>query len=342
MSEALHYYSPDLDREYRALRHSAALIDLGFRSRLCLLGADARRFLNGQVTNNVKDLAVGQGCYAALVSAKGKMDSDVYIYRLENEILLDFERGLADAVKQRLEKFVIAEDVQIVDVAPLYALLRIQGPKAADALAQIPWLHDSIPAPQSNQIKPIRHQEADFYLAAPSPSPAPAFDLFIPAALLEATQQALATAIPEHAGWQALETVRLESTMPRFGLDMDQSTLPPEAGLETRAISYAKGCYIGQEVISRIRTYGQVARALRGLKVPGAPQPPEPGAKIFHLDKEVGRVTSAAFSPLCQMPIALATIRREANALGTQLTVEHNGARLPATVATQPFDPFTP
>src|SRR5581483_11522005 len=116
MSEALHYYSPDLDREYRALRHSAALIDLGFRSRLCLLGADARRFLNGQVTNNVKDLAVGQGCYAALVSAKGKMDSDVYIYRLENEILLDFERGLADAVKQRLEKFVIAEDVQIVDV----------------------------------------------------------------------------------------------------------------------------------------------------------------------------------------------------------------------------------
>ncbi|MCI0745246.1 MAG: hypothetical protein L0Y58_07565, partial [Verrucomicrobia subdivision 3 bacterium] len=106
----------DLEREYKLLRESAGVLDLNARSRLCLTGADRQRFLNGQVTNNVKDLQIGQGCYAALVNAKGKMQSDLYIYCLTDEILLDFEPGLTGVVTERLEKFVIADDVQIVDV----------------------------------------------------------------------------------------------------------------------------------------------------------------------------------------------------------------------------------
>src|SRR5439155_2467475 len=131
--EAVDHYGNPL-AEHAALRGVAAVLDLSFRSRLCLLGADRQKFLNGQVTNNVKDLKVGEGCYAALVNAKGKMQSDLNIYVLENEILLDFEPGYSAAVAQRLEKFIIAEDVQVVDVAPHYGLLSVQGPKAEEAV----------------------------------------------------------------------------------------------------------------------------------------------------------------------------------------------------------------
>ena len=117
--------------EYAALREGAGIIDTSFRRRHALVGADRQRFLNGQVTNNVKDLRTGQGCYAALVSAKGKLQSDLNIYCLENEILLDFEPGYTGVVSQRLEKYVIAEDVQIVDAGEHYGMLSVQGPKAS-------------------------------------------------------------------------------------------------------------------------------------------------------------------------------------------------------------------
>jgi glycine cleavage system aminomethyltransferase T len=128
-SEVVEDYGDPL-AEHAALRETAGIVDLSFRSRLCLTGADRQKFLNGQVTNNVKDLKVGEGCYAALINAKGKMQSDLNILVLATEILLDFEPGLAERVTQRLDKSVIADAVQIVDVAPQYGLLSIQGPKA--------------------------------------------------------------------------------------------------------------------------------------------------------------------------------------------------------------------
>src|SRR5207248_10587267 len=131
--EVVNHYGDPL-AELAALRGAAGVLDLCFRSLLCVLGADRQKFLNGQVTNNVKDLKVGEGCYAALVNAKGKMQSDLNIYVLENEILLDFEPGYSAAVAQRLEKFIIADDVQAVDVAPHYGLLSVQGPKAEEAV----------------------------------------------------------------------------------------------------------------------------------------------------------------------------------------------------------------
>src|SRR2546430_15702694 len=121
-TEVVEHYG-DPAAEHAALRETAGVLDLSFRSRLCLTGAHRQKFLNGQVTNNVKDLKTGEGCYAALVNAKGKMQSDLNIYVLENEILLDFEPGYSAAVAQRLEKFIIADDVQAVDVAPHYGLL---------------------------------------------------------------------------------------------------------------------------------------------------------------------------------------------------------------------------
>src|SRR6185436_812088 len=135
-SEVVEDYGDPL-LEHAALRESAGLLDSSLRSRLCLTGADRQKFLNGQVTNNVKDLKVGEGCYAALINAKGKMQSDLNILVLATEILLDFEPGLAERVTQRLDKYVIADDVQIVDVAPQYGLLSIQGPKVESACLQL-------------------------------------------------------------------------------------------------------------------------------------------------------------------------------------------------------------
>src|SRR5205814_3154549 len=132
-----HYGDPP--SEHAALREAAGVLDLSFRSRLCLTGADRQKFLNGQVTNNVKDLKTGEGCYAALVNAKGRMQSDLNIYILADEILLDFEPGYGATVAQRLEKHIIADDVQVVDVAPLYGLLSVQGPKAGEVFNSLQW-----------------------------------------------------------------------------------------------------------------------------------------------------------------------------------------------------------
>src|SRR5213076_2168821 len=131
--EIVEHYGDPL-AEHAALRDAAGLVDLSFRSRLCLTGADRQKFLNGQVTNNVKDLKTGEGCYAALVNAKGRMQSDLNIYILADEILLDFEPGYGATVAQRLEKYIIADDVQVVNVAAHYGLISVQGPEASEVI----------------------------------------------------------------------------------------------------------------------------------------------------------------------------------------------------------------
>src|SRR5450755_3626196 len=138
--------------EHAALRETAGLLDLSFRSRLCLVGADRARYLHGQVTNDVKRLAVGEGCYAAITTAKGKMESDLNIYALADELLLDFEPGLTGKISQRLEKFIVADDVQIVDASSHYGLLSVQGPKA-EAVVRAVGLFAETPAKPFGSVK---------------------------------------------------------------------------------------------------------------------------------------------------------------------------------------------
>jgi len=331
---ATHY--GDWLAEYAALHEGAGVLDLSLRGRLCVLGADAQRFLNGQVTNNVKDLQIGEGCYAALVSAKGKLHSDLNIYRLENEMLLDFEPGLSDAVAQRLEKYVIAEDAQVVNASADYGLLSVQGPKAAEIVAGLSPRF-VVPPKAMGVVKIEEAALGEIYVTALSRVRAGGLDLFVPAnAMNEA-----ATRLLEHGGrlcgWQALETARIEAGLPRFGADMDETNLAPEA-LDGRAISYAKGCYIGQEIIARIRTYGQVAKSLRGLKLRGdGKEPPARRAKLFLGPKEVGNITSAVWSPALQAVIALGYVRREANQTGTELEVRTPGGGIQAQIVELPF-----
>jgi folate-binding protein YgfZ len=331
---AAHY--GDWLAEYAALRDGAGVLDLSFRGRLCVLGADAQRFLNGQVTNNVKDLPIGQGCYAALVSAKGKLHSDLNIYRLENEMLLDFEPGLSDAVAQRLEKFVIAEDAQVINAAPDYGLWSVQGPKAAEVVGSLSPRF--IVPPKTMAVSKMEEAAlGEIYVAATPRMRGRGLDLFVPAhAMKEAATRLLAQG-GRLCGWQALETARIEAGLPRFGADMDETNLAPEA-LDARAISYAKGCYIGQEVIARIRTYGRVAKSLRGLRLRGdGKEAPAKGAKLYLDQKEVGSITSATWSPAMQAVIALGYVRREANQPGIELELRMPAGNIPAQIVELPF-----
>jgi tRNA-modifying protein YgfZ len=298
--------------DYQALTEGAAFIDFSNRGRLCLIGADRQNFINGQVTNNVKNLKPGQGCYAALANAKGKMTSDLNIFVLENEILLDFEPGLIEAVRDRLQKFIIADDVEIVDATRDYGLLSIIGPTSGEQVGQA-----GFPVPATPFSISKTHGES--YVAATPRIGGPAVDIFYP--MDDATLPNEFKRLPR-CSMDALETVRIERGIPRFGVDMNENTLVPEA-LGENAISYSKGCYIGQEVIARIRTYGQVAKALRRIHLDPAAETPKSGDKILNDGKEVGWITSATLSPKFGRPVALGYVRKECNQIGTRLLVNN-------------------
>jgi folate-binding protein YgfZ len=357
--------------EHAALRQSAGVLDLSFRSRLCLTGADRIRFLHGQVTNDVKKLRVGEGCYAAITTNKGKMESDLNIFCLADELLLDFEPGLSGKISQRLEKFIVADDVQVVDVAPDYGLLSVQGPKAAEVVSLIGLIgRDALPRVQADQqVGPAILKISDATLGEiylinrarlePAPgragSPLPAagahgvtpptlfgFDLFIPNSSLGAVADKLIAAAKQMGGracgWQAFETARIEAGIPRFGADMDETNLPLECGIENSAISYKKGCYIGQEVINRIHSFGHVTKELRGLRLADDLKSlPQRGDKLFQEGKEVGYVTSAVKSPAFGN-IALGYVRREANQIGTELTLRPASGESLTRIAALPFE----
>lgn len=324
--------------EYSALREAAAVLDLSFRGRLCVTGADRARFLHGQVTNDVKKLRTGEGCRAALVTAKGKMVSDLNIFCLSDELLLDFEPGLARTVTERLEKYIVADDAQVVDAAPHYGLLSVQGPKAEAVVRDI-GLFAEIPGAAFGSTKISDATLGEIYLMNHA-RPAGGFDLFVPTnALGVAADKLIASAKSfggRASGWGAWETARVEAGFPRFGADMDETNIPLECGPAMRdAISFNKGCYIGQEIINRIHSIGHVNRELVSLRLADDSKTlPGRGDKIFKAGKEVGHITSAAASPRFGARVALGYVRREAVAAGTELKVRTSDNESPVSVST--------
>jgi folate-binding protein YgfZ len=331
----------DVKSEHVALWESAGVVDLSSRSRLCLAGADRVRFLHGQVTNDVKALGNGEGCYAALITAKGKMQSDMNIYCLPEELLLDFEPALTATVSARLQKYVIADDVQIIDIAANYGLLSVQGPKAESVVRAL-GIGGDLP------LKPfrlVRKPETDFGELHVMNQPrlgASGYDLLVATDQAGALRKKLIAeaklAGGGECGWAAFEMARIEAGIPRFGADMDEATNPLEAGLEARAISFSKGCYIGQEVISRIRTYSEVGKALRGLRLADDLKSlPKKGDELFHDGKEAGFITSATASLRLNATVALGYVKRDVNQLGTELTLRTAEGESRARIVEIPF-----
>jgi folate-binding protein YgfZ len=333
----------DAFAEHRALCESAGVLDLSLRSRLCLTGADQIAFLHGQVTNDIKALRVGGGCYAALVTNKGRMQSDLQVWRLPDELLLDFEPGLSRAVAERLEKFIVADDVQVVDVAPHFGLLSVQGPRAVEVIRAL-TLPVELPLTPNTSATFTDATLGQVYVMNLPRLGSTGFDLFVPTDSLAAVADKLIAAASQlggrACGWDALEIARIEAGIPRFGADLDETTLPPEAGagFDARAVSYTKGCYIGQEVLNRIRTIGHVNRQLAGVRLADdLTALPARGVKLLKDGKEVGFITTAARSPLLNKNIALGFLRREVVAAGTELQARTAGGEHSATVVPLPF-----
>ena len=333
---------PSFIRETGQLRTHVGLIDLSNRDRICLLGNDRHRFLNGQVTNNIRDLKTGTGCYTLCTNNKGVIQGDATAYGLEDEILLDLEPGQGAAFGKRLEAFIISDDVEIVDVAPHFQLLSLQGPLAEQAILQTDALGiHTLPEDPHEITRGSNDEDGEFYITNHARIGTQGYDLFVAADRSESLKAQLKQSVERLGGAlcseKSLEPLRIEAGIPRFPVDMEPAILAPELGIESKTISYSKGCYIGQEVINRIKSVGRVKRRLIGLRF--SSDAPPPGSLLFHEDKKAGLVLSSAFSTAVDGVIGLALIKTSHSEPGTQLScsVDENSPTLSAQVTPLPF-----
>ena len=276
--------------DYERLREAVGLVDRSARGKLRLTGGEAADYLQGQVTNDVAALAPGTGCYAALLNHKGKMLTDMRVLRGEDFIWIDTEPEGLPALVRNASMFSIGRDVRHEDATAGYAILSLIGPDARAPL-------DTPPAPTEHAFTQGEH---GLYVSTDM-----GVDVICRAADAAAAREALGV---EAVSEEAAECLRIESGRPRFSIDVGTDTIPQEAGLNERAVSFTKGCYVGQETVARLHYKGKPNRHLRGLRLA---EPVEHGDEIRLGERVVGEVGSAAESPALG-PIALAVVRREA------------------------------
>jgi folate-binding protein YgfZ len=298
--------------DYERLREAVGLVDRSARGKLRLTGGEAADYLQGQVTNDVTGLAPGSGCYAALLNHKGKMLTDMRVLRGEDFIWIDTEPEGLPAIVRNASMFSIGRDVRHEDVTGGYAILSLIGPDARAPLDD--------PPPETEHA--FTHGEHGLYVSTDL-----GVDVICPAAHAAAAREALGV---EQVSEEAAECLRIESGRPRFSIDVGTETIPQEAGLNERAVSFTKGCYVGQETVARLHYKGKPNRHLRGLRLS---EPVEHGAEIRLGERVVGEVGSAAESPAFG-PIALAVVRREAE---PGAAVQVGDSSVEATVSELPF-----
>jgi folate-binding protein YgfZ len=319
---------------YAALRDAAALVERAGTALVRVGGADRRAYLQGLLTNDIEALTPGTGCYAAMLNAQGRMLTDMRVIELGDAILLSVPRGVAAAIAEHLDRFVFSEDVQIEEAASL-AEIGLYGPGALRVLKAAGT--EGGASPELFGSTRVRIGGVDAVLVRTDDIGIDGYAAIADRDALAGIARALVAAGAVPAAEADAEAVRIESGRPRFGADMDADTIPLEAGIEDRAISRSKGCYVGQEVIVRVQDRGQgrVARRLVGLTLPAGAAVPPPGTAIAADGKSIGRVTSAALSPSLARPVALGYVHRDYTADGTPVLVGAGEAivrALPAAV----------
>jgi folate-binding protein YgfZ len=293
----------ELASEYRALTQGCGLVDRSERGKLALTGADRKTFLAGQVTNDIVGLTAGTGCYAAFLTHKGKMLGDLRVLAAEDEgaepeLLLDTERATLQALFDLVRRFKIGYDVELHKRTVQRGLLSLAGP-GARAIAGAENLPADEHAHRAGEIAghAVRLIVTDTGI-----------DVLCEAEATDAVRDALLAAGATPVSEAAAEIVRVEQGRPRYGVDTDDSTIPQEAGLNARAVSFTKGCYVGQETVARLFYRGKPNRHLRGLKLS---EPAPTGTELRLGERVVGTLASSLVSPTYG-PIALALVRREA------------------------------
>jgi tRNA-modifying protein YgfZ len=309
----------ELDAQYRQLREECGLLDRSGRGKLLVSGADAAEYLQGQLTSDVEALERGDGQYAALLDRKGHMQADMRVLRpAADEVWLDTEPEALAAARRHLEMYSIGREVKVDDVSEERTILSLIGPRSVEigGTAALP-----LNACETTAVAGVE------CLAVGT---ATGIDLIAAAAHGERLRDALLAAGAVEVSAAAAEILRIESGTPRFGAEMGTETMPAEAGIVEDAVSFTKGCYIGQETVARLHYKGRPNRHLRGLRLSA---PAVPGAALRLSEKEVGKLGGAAVSPALG-PIGLAILRREAEP-GAELAVGEDGVT--ARVVDLPF-----
>lgn len=322
---------------YQQAHRGAALTDRHERGWIVVSGADRRAYLHGLLTNDIAALAAGTGCYSAYLTPQGRMIADLWLYELGDVLLVSMAAEVKDQVLAKFDQFIFTEDVQLGDVSSSFQSVAVVGTRSASIIGPLLSIDvaglDALPL-HGNLRATFDHQPA--IVLRTSDLGVPGFDLLVDAASGDQLRQLIldAGAVPLDAETRA--TLRVEAGVPMFHQDMDETTIPLEAGIEARAISMTKGCYVGQEVIVRVlhRGHGRVAKKLVGLTLPPDAHA-ERGTEVRVEDRVIGALTSVAWSPALQRPIALGYVQRDFVAPGTRVSV----AGYDAEVAALPFVP---
>jgi folate-binding protein YgfZ len=317
----------DPQQEFAALTTSCGIYDLGFRARILLTGNDRTRWLNGMVTNNIRDLAPSHGVYAFLLNPQGRILGDMYAYNHGEAIMVETDRSQVEKILATFDHYIIMDDVEVTNVSEAQTALGLAGPRARAILniagIEVPNLQPlQMITPQCNcdcgcvECAVIRSEDG----AQES------YEIWLSPKDVYKTWQALIAAGATPAGSESLETHRIVAGIPLYGVDIRERDLPQETE-QMRALNFNKGCYVGQEIVERIRSRGNVHRKFTGFVVEGAAAI-APGDKIVEDAKEVGEITSVAamHSASGAQSVALGYIRREVGLPGRAVTIGSNRA----------------
>jgi glycine cleavage system T protein len=322
----------DVAAEHRAVRKEAGLIDRSFMGKVVVTGRDRQAFLHAMLSNEIKALQPGQGAPAALLDAHGKVMALLQVHVLDDRVLLEVPAGLTEKTLALLDKYLISEKAYFETADDSFVVLALEGPAAEKLLTSL--------VGRGLDLAPDQHAEvsvagAPVRVIRRSETGGAGFQCWTMPFHAPALWEALVRAHARPVGARALDVLRVEAGIPWYGHDVDDTVILPETRLE-RLVSYNKGCYLGQEVVARVKYRGHVNRALAGL-VLESDRVPARGAKVFSGPRDVGAVTSAVHSLALGKPIALAYVRREQLVPGTVVTVRDGDVSLPAQVAELPF-----
>jgi folate-binding protein YgfZ len=335
-------FSPE---QYRAVREAAGRVNRSLRGRIQLTGEDRRTYLQGLLTNDTAALVAGSGCYACLLTPQGRMIADMYVIETGTAILMDVEAEVTGRVAEHLDRFVFSEDVAVTNVTEAMAQIGVFGPRAAIVLSQaLGAAAAPVPALELEALAVLANRTslwdgAPVHVVRRDDLGGLGYDVLIGMEHATALEEAIDRAGVVAVDSDVAEVCRVENGRPVFGRDMTEDTIPLEAGIEDRAISLTKGCYVGQEIIIRVlhRGHGRVARRLVGLTLGHDAEVPTPGMALRAAGRDIGTATSAVWSPALDCPIAMGYVHRDFAEPGTAVEVVIGGAGVPAVVTRLPF-----
>jgi folate-binding protein YgfZ len=308
--------------EFAALTSTCGVNNRGDRARIRLTGSDRVRWLNGMLTNNVRDLAVGHGVYAFLLNPQGHILGDLTAYNRGEYLLVDTDQAQVERILATFDHYIIMDDVEAANVSATLTTVAVTGPNAESVLKAAGF---ELPQLQPLQIADLLWQQTPMSILRGEAEPYPSYEIWVAPERAASVREALQAAGASPVGGDALELYRVARGVPRYGQDIRERDLPQETEQE-RALSFNKGCYVGQEIVERIRSRGSVHRKFTGFRIAGPV--PAPGVKIQLQAREVGEITSSAVIPASNgdQVVALGYIRREIAVPGKEVEVAGSSA----------------